>query len=51
MADLQDIRVWKQVLWDWHEARMRELNYPPAVQAELRGARERWLGVQPDHDG
>lgn len=46
--DIQDVRTWKQVLREWHESRMRELGYPPGVQAELRGARERWLGAQPD---
>lgn len=48
MVDIQDVRVWKEVLRDWHEMRMRELSYPPAVQAELRGAREKWLGAQPE---
>lgn len=44
--DLQDPQTWKEVLREWHEARMRELQYPPAVQAELRCARERWLAAQ-----
>ena len=48
MVDIQDVRVWKQVLRDWHEARMHELEYPPAVQAELRASREKWLGAQPE---
>lgn len=30
-------------LRDWHEARMRELDYPPKVQDELRHTREEWI--------
>lgn len=30
---------------DWHEKRLKELNYPPEVVKELRRARERWLPV------
>lgn len=28
---------------EWHEARMKELNYPEDVVKELRRAREKWL--------
>lgn len=28
---------------DWHDRRLAELNYPPALVKELTDARERWL--------
>jgi hypothetical protein len=29
----------------WHDARLKELNYPPELVKELTDARERWLPV------
>ncbi|BAH72943.1 hypothetical protein [Ralstonia phage phiRSL1] len=28
---------------EWHERRMAELQYPPALVAELRRTRDRWI--------
>ncbi len=29
----------------WHEARMKELNYPPELVAELRHDRTKWFAA------
>lgn len=28
---------------EWHEGRLKELNYPPAMVEKLRADRERWF--------
>ena len=33
----------KEAFIKWHESRMADLNYPPAIVAELRRARGKWL--------
>lgn len=37
----------KDDMTEWHEKRMAELQYPPAIVEELRNARIRWLGSIP----
>jgi len=34
---------WKEPFRAWHEARLKELEYPPVIVKELTDAREAWL--------
>jgi hypothetical protein len=35
-----------RVFREWHDKRMKELNYPDEIVKELTRARERWLPAQ-----
>lgn len=39
-AEIDDYR-------QWHEGRLKELAYPPAIVGELAGARDQWLAAIP----
>ena len=37
--------LWKAEFIIWHEARLDECGYPPALRAELRRSRDKWLAT------